>query len=40
MFEWRLNPNAFFNSNISTTMTSFMDAASTSTDSPTNPAIT
>lgn len=39
MFEWRLNPNAFYNSNINTTMTAFMVAAFAGTDSPTNPSV-
>ena len=39
MFEWRLNPNAFYNSNIATSMTSFYNAVSSGLDSPSNPPI-
>ena len=39
MFEWRLNPNAFYNSNIKTTMNSFLNAVASITDTPTNPPI-
>lgn len=39
MFEWRLNPNAFYNSNIATTMTSFVNAVQGGTDTSTNPPI-
>ena len=39
MFEWRLNPNAFYNSNINTTMNALMIAAGSGTDTATNPPI-